>query len=44
MVRRLPDRDLGEDDGLDQPTDAVVLLDFVKSALTVNPCMVSVKI
>ncbi|XP_026289117.1 guanine nucleotide exchange factor subunit Rich isoform X1 [Frankliniella occidentalis] len=39
MVRRLPDRDLGEDDGLDQPTDAVVLLDFVKSALTVNPCM-----
>lgn len=40
MVRRLPDQDLGGDDGLDQPTDAVVLLDFVKSALTVNPCMV----
>lgn len=39
MVRRLPDRDLGGEDGLDQPTDAVVLLDFVKSALTVNPCM-----
>ena len=40
MVRRLPDRDLGGDDGLDQLSDAVVLLDFVKSALTVNPCMV----
>lgn len=39
MVRRLPDKDLGGDDGLDQPSDAVVLLDFVKSALTVNPCM-----
>nr|CAD7459159.1 unnamed protein product [Timema tahoe] len=37
MVRRQPDHDPGGESG--STIDTVVQLDFVKSALTVNPCM-----
>jgi len=36
MVKRQPDHDPGGSSSL----DCVIQLDFVKSALTVNPCMV----
>jgi hypothetical protein len=36
MVKRQPDHDPGGNDSL----DIVIQLEFVKSALTVNPCMV----
>ena len=38
MVKREPDHDPGGNRSL----DCVIQLDFVKSALTVNPCMVNI--
>jgi len=38
MVKRQPDHDPGGNSSL----DCVIQLEFVKSALTVNPCMVCI--
>lgn len=40
MVKRQPDHDPGGNSSV----DCVIQLDFVKSALTVNPCMVRIHI